>query len=196
MVSSCRNMWRQRSFWARGWPAILQTCTQREHKHVWLLSACLFGFLKMSAQMQIDHWENRKKGRQRASTDLLINCSRPRRRSSMKDSSKRPSSGRNGSCLFRALPGRAGTTIWESVVETSMVKIKHDPRGSCCTHLYQHVLKLESNQTNQPPLLLTLTLLSLSSSLFNHSKSLYLLFTHESFNLKMGRFVCIQEINK
>lgn len=44
-------------------------------------------------------------------TDLLMNCSRPARRSSMKESSKRPSSLRNGSCLFRALPGRDGTTI-------------------------------------------------------------------------------------
>ena len=35
-----------------------------------------------------------------------------------------------------------------------------------------------------------LTLLSLSSSFFNHSKSLYLLLTQESFSLKMGRFVC------
>lgn len=35
----------------------------------------------------------------------------------------------------------------------------------------------------------SLTLLSLSSSFFNHSKSLYLLLTQESFNLKMGRFV-------
>lgn len=34
-----------------------------------------------------------------------------------------------------------------------------------------------------------LTLLSLSSSFFNHSKSLYLLLTQESFSLKMGRFV-------
>lgn len=40
-----------------------------------------------------------------------MNCSRPIRRSSMKDSSKRPSSERNGNCLFRALPGRDGTTI-------------------------------------------------------------------------------------
>lgn len=35
----------------------------------------------------------------------------------------------------------------------------------------------------------SLTLLSLSSSVFNHSKSLYLLLTRESFSLKMGRFV-------
>lgn len=33
------------------------------------------------------------------------------------------------------------------------------------------------------------TLLSLSSSFFSHSKSLYLRRTHESFSLKMGRFV-------
>ncbi len=45
-------------------------------------------------------------------TDLLMNCSRPNRRSSMKDSSKRPSSPRNGNCLLKALPGRDGTTIW------------------------------------------------------------------------------------
>ena len=44
--------------------------------------------------------------------NLLMNCSRPDRRSSMKTSSKRPSSARNGNCLFRALPGRDGTTIW------------------------------------------------------------------------------------
>lgn len=48
-----------------------------------------------------------------ASTDLLMNCSRPTRLSSMKDSSKRPSSERKGSCLDRALVGRDGTTIWE-----------------------------------------------------------------------------------
>lgn len=38
-----------------------------------------------------------------------------------------------------------------------------------------------------------LTLLSLSSSFFSHSKSLYLLRTQESFNLKMGRLVCLQK---
>lgn len=80
---------------------------------VWLLSAYVFGFSKMPAQMQIEHREKMQKGRGRMFTDLLMNSSRPFRRSSMKDSSKRPSSGRNGSCLFRALPGRAGTTIWE-----------------------------------------------------------------------------------
>lgn len=48
---------------------------------------------------------------QRQDTDLLMNCSKPTRRCSMKESSKRPSSWRNGSCLFRALPGRDGTTI-------------------------------------------------------------------------------------
>uniref|UniRef100_A0A0E9PIC8 Uncharacterized protein n=1 Tax=Anguilla anguilla TaxID=7936 RepID=A0A0E9PIC8_ANGAN len=42
---------------------------------------------------------------------LLMNCSKPTRRSSMKDSSKMPSSPRKGSCLFSAFPGRGGTTI-------------------------------------------------------------------------------------
>lgn len=40
-----------------------------------------------------------------------------------------------------------------------------------------------------------LTLLSLSSSFFNHSKSLYLLLTQESFNLKIGRFVYTEKEN-
>lgn len=47
-----------------------------------------------------------------APTHLLMNCSRPDRRSSMKVFSKRPSSPRNGSCLLKAFPGRDGTTIW------------------------------------------------------------------------------------
>lgn len=34
MISSCRNMWRQRSFWARGWPAILQTHTDTQIKQL------------------------------------------------------------------------------------------------------------------------------------------------------------------
>lgn len=38
-----------------------------------------------------------------------------------------------------------------------------------------------------------LTLLSRSSSFFSHSKSLYRLLTHDSFNLKIGRFVCNKE---
>lgn len=45
---------------------------------------------------------------------LLTNCSRPCLRSSMKSSSNIPSSPRNGSCRFRALPGRGGTTIWRN----------------------------------------------------------------------------------
>lgn len=44
-------------------------------------------------------------------TYLLINCSRPCLRSSMKDSSKMPSSPRKGSCRFKAFPGSGGTTI-------------------------------------------------------------------------------------
>jgi len=42
---------------------------------------------------------------------LLINCSSPCLRSSMKDSSKMPSSPRKGSCRFKAFPGSGGTTI-------------------------------------------------------------------------------------
>lgn len=42
---------------------------------------------------------------------LLINCSRPCLLSSMKDSSKIPSSPRKGSCRFKAFPGSGGTTI-------------------------------------------------------------------------------------
>ena len=42
---------------------------------------------------------------------LLMNISSPLRRSSMKSSSKSPSSPRNGICLFHALPGSGGTTI-------------------------------------------------------------------------------------
>lgn len=42
---------------------------------------------------------------------LLMNCSSPFRRSSMKSSSNRPSSPRNGICRFQALPGSGGTTI-------------------------------------------------------------------------------------
>ena len=44
---------------------------------------------------------------------LLMNCSRPFRRSSMNSSSKIPSSRRRkaGICRFHALPGNAGTTI-------------------------------------------------------------------------------------
>lgn len=42
---------------------------------------------------------------------LLINCSRPCLLSSIKDSSKIPSSPRKGSCRFKAFPGSGGTTI-------------------------------------------------------------------------------------
>lgn len=45
-------------------------------------------------------------------THLLRNCSRPCRRSSIKESSNIPSSPRNGSCLNRAFPGRGGTTTY------------------------------------------------------------------------------------
>lgn len=45
-------------------------------------------------------------------THLLRNCSRPCRRSSIKESSNIPSSPRNGSCLIRAFPGRGGTTTY------------------------------------------------------------------------------------
>lgn len=44
---------------------------------------------------------------------LLMNASRPFRRSSMKFSSKSPSSPRKGICRFQALPGRGGTTIYK-----------------------------------------------------------------------------------
>lgn len=81
---------------------------------------------------------------------MLINCSSPCLRSSMKDSSKMPSSPRNGSCRFKAFPGSGGTTI----------------------------------------------LLSRSSSFFSHSKSLYRLLTHDSFNLKIGRFVCCRSSSR
>lgn len=46
---------------------------------------------------------------------LLINCSRPCLLSSMKDSSKIPSSPRKGSCRFKAFPGSGGTTICSQI---------------------------------------------------------------------------------
>lgn len=69
---------------------------------------------KHIVECQLAAWGGEHTKRQVASekhTDLLMNCSKPTRRSSMKESSKRPSSWRNGSCLFSALPGRDGTTI-------------------------------------------------------------------------------------
>lgn len=42
---------------------------------------------------------------------FLENYKLPFLRSSMNSSSKMPSSPRKGSCLFRALPGKGGTTI-------------------------------------------------------------------------------------
>lgn len=116
MVSSCRNMWRQRSFWARGWPAILQTHTvdthsgHTQHRADQRLVMLCCGTVWQTWMSYVLHTQpSRGPGEH---TDLLMNCSRPARRSSMKESSKRPSSLRNGSCLFRALPGRDGTTIW------------------------------------------------------------------------------------
>lgn len=44
---------------------------------------------------------------------LLIKLSSPFRRSSMKFSSNKPSSPRNGICRFQALPGNGGTTIYK-----------------------------------------------------------------------------------
>lgn len=67
ITGSCKNICRQRSFCANGWPAT-----------------------------------------------LLINCSKPFLRSSIKSSSKMPSSLRNGSWRFQAFPGNCGTTIFES----------------------------------------------------------------------------------
>lgn len=186
-----------------------------------------------------------------------MNCSRPIRRSSMKDSSKRPSSERNGNCLFRALPGRDGTTICRCKGSTQVmatIKImKSNIHTSCAVkpklqtflyiHLNSHFHLLLTQRTNlqcnstvyfkwsstssfyrskcntnivvhqiiliislYPPAGLNydpepchygaLTLLSLSSSFFNHSKSLYLLLTQESFSLKMGRFVCTNKGGK
>lgn len=171
-------------------------------------------------------------------TDLLINCSRPDLRSSMNDSSKRPSSLRKGNCLFRALPGRGGTTIWRRQGSTQRTEKKKEKRRrkkstlnmkqsqhrrhfhcqiwalitiSCRIAVQAHVnilitiflfqkiiiirLLILYGQVTQFNLCTyivnyySLTLLSLSSSFFNHSKSLYLLLTQESFNLKMGRFV-------
>ena len=51
------------------------------------------------------------KGTPRNLAYLLINCSRPCLLSSIKDSSKIPSSPRKGSCRFKAFPGSGGTTI-------------------------------------------------------------------------------------
>lgn len=187
-----------------------------------------------------------------------MNCSRPIRRSSMKDSSKRPSSERNGNCLFRALPGRDGTTIcrckgstqvmatvkiMKSKIHTSCAvksklqiflyiyipkltfhllltqrtNLQCNPtvyftwsstssfyRSKCNTNIvaYQTILIISLyppaglNYDPEPCHYRALTLLSLSSSFFNHSKSLYLLLTQESFSLKMGRFVCTKKEKK
>lgn len=56
-------------------------------------------------------WENKQAASPGHQAYLLINCSNPCLRSSMKDSSKMPSSPRNGSCRFKAFPGSGGTTI-------------------------------------------------------------------------------------
>lgn len=129
-------------------------------------------------------------------TDLLMNCSSPIRRSSMKVSSKMPSSGRNGSSLFRALPGRFGTTIWERHWSTqAQQRLNTMVQRASAAHI-----SISASWGSSPASLTnhrrsTLTLLSRSSSIFSHSKSLYLLFTQESFNLKIGRFVCRQKHN-
>lgn len=58
---------------------------------------------------------NRVSRAARKSAYLLINCSRPCLLSSMKDSSKIPSSPRKGSCRFKAFPGSGGTTICSQI---------------------------------------------------------------------------------
>lgn len=144
MVSSCRNMWRQRSFWARGWPAILQTWTQRENKHVWLLSAHLFGFLKTSrviakhrenteGQMEKIHWP----------VDELLQAHSPLLDERLR---KEAFVMAEWQLSFQGF-ARQGWyyNLRASVVNTSMEKIKHDPMGFCCTHLYQRALKLYSD---------------------------------------------------
>lgn len=107
MVGSCRNMCKQRSFWANGWPAILFT-----------------------------------------------NCSKPFRRSSMKFSSKIPSSPRNGIWRFQAFPGNGGTTIWKGQRE-SQLATKY---GMCvCLGMTDNPYRLPRGRTNE--LFVTLALL-------------------------------------
>lgn len=163
-----------------------------------------------------------------------MNCSRPTRRCSMKFSSNSPSSPRNGNCLFRAFPGRGGTTIWRCQKSPTMT-VKHLPTVSswcqyknaisfsklrfedetyrlsgrwlcfstCWSDInhFNHILTFHltvclNNNGSEPALSQSPTLLSLSSSFFNHSKSLYLLLTQESFSLKMGRFVYVDQKRK
>lgn len=77
-------------------------------------------------------------------------------------------------------------------------------RSKCNTNIvaYQTILIISLyppaglNYDPEPCHYRALTLLSLSSSFFNHSKSLYLLLTQESFSLKMGRFVCTKKEKK
>ena len=57
-----------------------------------------------------------KQDRENAPAILLTNASRADLRSSMNPSSYMPSSLRKGICLFNALLGRGGTTIFEGFV--------------------------------------------------------------------------------
>ncbi len=63
---------------------------------------------------------------------------------------------------------------------------KHCRRGQCCLPIW----KAKYSEPFVLGSLKWLTLLSLSSSVLSHSKSLYRLRTQDSFSLKMGRFVC------
>lgn len=77
--------------------------------------------------------------------------------------------------------------------------------GMMCSHhpgLYLHICNYQLSPAacldDRPGAhhVACLTLLSLSSSFFSHSKSLYRLLTQESFSLKIGRFVCSQDRDK
>lgn len=130
-----------------------------------------------------------------------MNCSKPCLLSSMKDSSKMPSSPRKGSWRFKALPGSGGTTIWkqrecltgEQNLNPSRAQLDWwkksisvaDGRKFICINF---VVKFRSY--TEWILSFALTLLSRSNSFFSHSKSLYRRLTQDSFSLKMGRFVC------
>lgn len=83
IVVSWRKTCNERSFCANGCPATLNKSKIFRNK-----------------------WENRFR-------HLLINCSKARRRSSIKSSSKIPSSRRRnaGTCLLKAFDGKVGTTI-------------------------------------------------------------------------------------
>lgn len=126
---------------------------------------------------------------------LFMKPSSPLRRSSMNESSKSPSSPRNGNCRFHALPGRAGTTIYRErgrqTVSQWWGKGEPDKRLGRCLNTASFVPLLAelfiitgySSRTHPP------TLLSRSNSLRSHSKSLYRRITRDSFTLNTGRFV-------